>query len=162
MWARRSHLLLLIQTFLRLLSTFSAMSPHNKTEAINHFLDIWSERPETDIGILIIEFLAAHLDSKNLPITTFFEIAKQSLSQDKNAVMNVVNYLSGADLNLLTVEVELIEGHEILILEPEQVVAARTRSIHPISGEIDAELSSKLYLCFTPSETAKKTLRGGN
>lgn len=136
------------------------MMLNNKAEIITYFNSVWAERPEAAIGLVIIEFLAMHIDSaKQYSIATFFDVAKQVSGQEKNAVLNVVNYLSGSDLNLLAVNVELIEDNEVFMLDDEQVVAAKNM-INPRTGEIDPDIKSKLFLIFSPSDMAKKILRG--
>lgn len=135
------------------------MVPSNKAETLSYFRTVWAMRPEADVGPAIIEFLASHIESKYLPITAFFEIAKQFCGQEKNSVINVINYLSGSDLNLLKANFELIEEGEILSLDTEQVTAAKDHGVNPRTGEFDPELADKIFLCFSPSDTAKKVLR---
>lgn len=135
------------------------MAPSNKAEAISYFRDVWAERPEAAIGSVIIEFLASHIESRNLPITTFFDVAKQYSAQENSAIINVINYLSGADLHLLKADFELIENDEIFFLDSDQVTAAQDKGVNPKTGEFDPEVTNKIFLCFTPSDMAKKVLR---
>ena len=136
------------------------MLPSTKTEVLRHFDSVWAARPEYAIGLAIIEFLSTHIDAKTLPISVFFNAAKQSENGDgsKNSVLAVVNYLSGADLNLLTAEVEFIEDDKIYHLDSVQAYEAAASQINPLTGEYDADLKSKLFICFSPSALAKNTL----
>ncbi|MBN9132310.1 MAG: hypothetical protein J0H48_02955 [Nitrosospira multiformis] len=121
---------------------------------------MWAEKPEADVGLALIEFLSSHIEATNLTFTTFFEATRNISNGDRNALINVVNYLAGSDLNLLDVGLELIENEEIFPLDYEQAKAARNENVHPITGEFDPNLTSKLFFCFSPSATAKRALRG--
>lgn len=135
------------------------MFPSTKAEALSYFDTVWAQRPEHDIGLLIIEYLSNHTSAKTIPISVFFEVAKPCINtnEQKEFVLSIVNYLSGNDLHLLTAEVELIED-DIYHLAPDEVLAAYSALINPRTGEYDSTLKEKLFLCFTPSLLAQKIL----
>lgn len=136
------------------------MEPSSKKEALDYFESVWAARPEHDIGISIIEYLSNHISATTIPISVFIDIAKAASAENvhKAYVLSMVNYFSGRDLNLLTVEVELIIDEDIYHLTSEEVFAANIANINPLTGEYDADLKGKLFLCFTPSPLAQKIL----
>ncbi len=137
------------------------MSLSSKSEVIDYFESVWAKRSEHDIGLAIIEYLASHIDARTLPMTVFLDAAKFFIKkdEDKQTVFSIINYLAGSDLNLLIIEIELIEDDEIYYLEPDQAFAATNYLINPTTGIVDPDIKSKLFVCFTPSELARKVLR---
>lgn len=134
------------------------MTPNSKEEALAHFKRVWANQSESEIGQAIIDFLSNNIDSKNIPISIFFEITKP-LTTHKEIVLNIVSYLAGSDLNLLKINVEFIDKDEVICLDDDAAVAATRHNIDPITGEVDPELSDKIFLCFSPSDLAKSVLR---
>jgi hypothetical protein len=129
-----------------------------RSDAKERLTGDWGGRPEAPIGVVIIDFLAAHLESKYLPLGLFFDAAKPVGGQDKNAVLNVVNYLTGAALPLLKLELEYIDDAVVYRLKSDEVLAATTRNINPISGDFDPDLPEKLFVCYSISETGRAVL----
>lgn len=134
------------------------MAATSRSGAKQRLTGDWGERPEAPIGVVIIDFLAENLESKYLPLGLFFEAAKSVDGNDKGAVINVVNYLTGGALPLLKLELEYIDDAVVYRLESDEALAATTRSINPISGDFDPDLSEKLFMCYSISDTGKAVL----
>ncbi|MFM0002040.1 hypothetical protein PQR57_13505 [Paraburkholderia dipogonis] len=120
---------------------------------------IWGDSPETRIGRAIIDLVAENLDTTFLPLSLFFDAAKGLYSNEEDAVLNVVNLLAGAGFQLLKLQLEYIDEDEVVPLDDDAARDASERNINPLTGEQDAELPSKLFICFAPSEVARRALR---
>ncbi|WP_175666014.1 hypothetical protein [Burkholderia ambifaria] len=134
------------------------MAATSRSDAKQRLTGDWGERPETPVGVVIIDFLAENLESKYLPLGLFFEAAKSVGGNDKSAVINVVNYLTGGALPLLKLELEYIDDAVVYRLKSDEALAATTRSINPISGDFDPDLSEKLFMCYSISDTGRAVL----
>lgn len=132
--------------------------PRTKNDAQNILRELWADMPEAHLGCVIIDFLSAHTDAAHISFSQFFEIARANQIRDDDVVVNVVNYLTGTDLNLLTIAFEYIDGDIVELLEPSQVRAAKYAKINPLTGEADEELGNKIFMFFLPSELAKQAL----
>ncbi len=133
-------------------------APLNKSEAHSILLELWAGMPEAEAGRVIVDFLAEHTDAAHISFAQFFEVAFQAHILDQRVVLNIVNYLTGADLNLLNTGFEYIEDDIVQPLEIEQVRAAQYRKINPLTGDEDADIGGKIFMFFLPSELAKKAL----
>lgn len=120
--------------------------------------ELWEEKPEALLGCVIIDFLSDHTDAVHIPFSQFFELAKRNDIRDTDVVLNIVNYLSGANLKLLDTGFELIDGDTVEQLEPSQVKAAKCDNINPLTGETDDEIGEKIFMFFLPSNLAKQAL----
>lgn len=135
------------------------MPVNTRSEAKKHLEREWGGRPEAPVGALIIDYLAEHLDSNYLPLSAFFDATKSINAENKKSVVvNVVNYLTGDALPFLMLELEYIDGEEVVRLSREEASAATKRSINPLSGDFDPELPTKLYVCYSVSEVGKTVL----
>lgn len=135
------------------------MVPANKAEAVAGLARVWGDGPETRIGIAILDLVANNLDNAFLPLSLFFEAANSVQSDDREAVLNVVSFLAGASVQLLTLQLEYIDDDEVILLDDDAAKAASEKCINPITGEEDSEVQSKLFVCFTPSDVARRALR---
>lgn len=133
-------------------------APQNRNAAHSIIGELWAGRPEADAGHVIVDFLAAHTDAVHISFAQFFEVARQADIKDQHAVVNIVTYLTGADLHLLKTGFEFIEDDVVQPLDIEQVRAAKYNKINPITGDEDAEIGSKIFMYFIPSDLAKTAL----
>jgi hypothetical protein len=133
-------------------------NPQNRSEAHSILMELWAGRPEAEAGRVIVDFLAQHTDAVHISFAQLFEVARQAQVPDRSAVLNIINYLTGADLNLLKTAFEYIEDDNAQPLDVEQVRAAQYRRINPLTGDEDANIGSKIFMFFLPSELAKKAL----
>lgn len=134
------------------------MNLHTKSEAQDYLKGLWGNAPEALLGCVIIDFLSRHTDAVHIPFSRFFEIAHQHQIGDKSVVFNVVNYLTGTDLNLLQSGFEYIDGDVVAELDAIQVRAAKSHKINPLTGEEDEEIGGKIFMFFFPSELARQAL----
>lgn len=132
--------------------------PLNKNDAHGVLRDIWAGSPEAEAGRLIVDFLSEHTDSVHISYSQLFQVGHVPARFSPNVVLNIINYLTGTDLNLLTTGFEYIEGDFVQRLDIDQVQAAHFRQINPFTGEEDEEVRSKIFMYFSPSELAKKAL----
>lgn len=135
------------------------MAPANKAEAVAELARVWGDGPETHIGIAILDLVASNLDNAFLPLSLFFEAGDSVQSDNRAAVLNVVSFFAGASAQLLTLKLEYIDDDEVILLDDDAAKAASEESINPITGEKDSEVQSKLFVCFTPSDVARRALR---
>jgi hypothetical protein len=135
--------------------------PLNKSDAHSILQELWEGTPEAEAGRLIVEFLSAHTDAVHISFAQLFNVVHKSNTADRSAVLNIVNYLTGSDLNLLKTSFEYIEGDIVQLLDVEQVRAAQYRKINPLTGDEDAEIGGKIFMFFVPSDLAKKALVEG-
>lgn len=135
------------------------MLPNTKAEAHNILQGVWHGRPEADFGCLIINYISENLDAKYLPFSDLFKIARSHHIEQQDVVLNVVNYLTGAHLPLLDAGFEYIEDEIVEGLNPDQVKAAYTENINPLSGYIDQDVAKKIFMYLLPSKAAKSALR---
>ncbi|MFX1715565.1 hypothetical protein [Paraburkholderia sp. A1RO-5L] len=141
------------------------MVPANKNEALAELAQVWGDRPERRVGQIILDLVAENLDSKFLPLSAFFEATNSVRSEEKLTVLNVVHLFSGAAFQLLTLHFEYInededeEKNRVILLDDDAAKAATERAINPVTGETDYELSTKLFMCYAPSEVARRALK---
>ncbi|HGO6081718.1 TPA: hypothetical protein ACK3PA_006214 [Burkholderia cenocepacia] len=135
------------------------MVPASKEEAVAGLVRLWGDSPETRIGTAIIDLVAENLDNSFLPLSLFIEAARGVQPNEEDAVLNVVNLLAGAGFQLLKLQLEYIDDDEVVALDDEAARAASEWNINPLTGEEDSELPSKLFICFAPSDVAKRALR---
>ncbi|WCM19912.1 hypothetical protein NDK50_00025 [Paraburkholderia bryophila] len=120
---------------------------------------LWGDSPETRIGRAIIDLVADNLDNSFLPLSLFFEAAKVVHANEEDAVLNVVHLLAGAGFQLLKLQLEYIDNDEVVALDDDEAKAASEKNINPLTGEEDGDLPSKLFICFAPSDVARRALR---
>ncbi len=134
------------------------MTPQNKNEAIEVLTSLWKGRPEEAFGCAIIDYLSDHLDARHIPFSEFFRIALDGKPADQEVVLNIVNYLSGAQLHLLAKGFEYIEDDSVTEIDSQQARAAYDASINPLTGQFDEAVKKKIFVYFMPSEAAKNLL----
>jgi hypothetical protein len=132
--------------------------PRTKIDAQCVLRTVWGDKPEADFGCVVIDFLSAHADAVHIPFTQFFEIARANQIDDNGVVLNIVNYLTGAHLNLLRTAFEYIDGDTVESLEQAQVRAAKFDKINPLTGDTDEEVGDKIFVYFVPTNLAKEAL----
>jgi hypothetical protein len=137
------------------------MVPANKDEALAELAQLWGDRPEAQVGHVILDLVAENLDSKFLPLSAFFEATNSVRSEDKLTVLNVIHLFSGAGFQLLKLQFEYIDEDkdDVILLDEDEAKAATERNINPVTGEPDSELRTKLFMCFAPSDVARRALR---
>lgn len=135
------------------------MVPENRAEALAGIARIWGDGLETRIGTAIIDLVADNLDSKYLPLSVFFEATNSVASDEKVACLNVVHFLAGASLQLLKLQLEYIDEDHVELLDDDVAKAASESNINPMTGEADDQLGAKLFVCFSPSEVARRALK---
>ncbi|CAD6542931.1 hypothetical protein [Paraburkholderia metrosideri] len=135
------------------------MIPASKADAVAGLARLWGDAPETRIGTAIIDLLAENLDNSFLPLSLFLEAADRVQANQQDAVLNIVSLLTGASFQLLKLQFEYIYADDVVPLDDDAARAASEKNINPVTGEKDDELPSKLFICFTPSEVAKRALR---
>jgi len=135
------------------------MVPASKAEALEGLLRVWGDSPEARAGRTILELIADNLDSSFLPLSLFFEATDSVQPDEKTVVLNVLNFISGANQQLLKLQLEYIDDDEVRLLDDDAAKAAAEHGINPITGESDSSLGSKLFICFTPSEVARRALK---
>ncbi|NQE51899.1 hypothetical protein [Herbaspirillum rubrisubalbicans] len=130
----------------------------SKEDAHEILSDLWKGRPEEEAGRLIIEYLAQHIEAKHISLADLIQVASK---QERRAVLNIINYLSGEDLNLLDSKFEYVAEDESSIFELDlaQVKAARSQFINPLSGESDEDVLDKIFMFFVPSDLAREALK---
>jgi len=133
-------------------------TPKNKGAAHSILRKLWANRPEAEAGRVIVDFLAEHTDAAHISFAQLFDVAWQAKIKDQAAVLNIVNYLTGGDLNLLKTGFEYIDDEIIQPLDIEQVRAAKYQKINPLTGDEDADVGKKIFMFFMPSELAKTVL----
>jgi hypothetical protein len=133
-------------------------SPQNKNEAVQVLTTLWAGRPEVDVGCAIIEYLSSNLDARHIPFSQFFRIALERKLDERDAVLNIVNYLSGAQLHLLAKGFEYIEDDRATEIDSLQAKAAYDANINPLTGQFDDAVKKKIFVYFIPSEVAKQVL----
>jgi hypothetical protein len=132
--------------------------PQNKNEAIEALTSLWKGRPEAAFGCAIIDYLSVHLDARHIPFSEFFRIATDGKPAEQAVVLNIVNYLSGAQLHLLAKGFEYIEDDFVTEIDSQQARAAYDANINPLTGQFDEVVQKKIFVYFMPSETAKDVL----
>ena len=80
------------------------------------------------------------------------------VSFTKSSVLNIVNYLSGAHLHLLSKRFEYIEHDSATEIDSLQAKAAYDASINPLTGQFDEAVKKKIFVYFIPSDTAREVL----
>ncbi|WP_124076304.1 hypothetical protein [Burkholderia gladioli] len=137
------------------------MVPANKDEALAELAHIWGDSPEMRVGRIILDLVAENLDSKFLPLAVFFEATNSERSEEKLTVLNVVHLFSGAGFQLLTLQFEYIDEDEdlVMLLDEGAAKAATEHNINPVTGLQDDELNAKLFICYAPSDVARRALR---
>lgn len=133
-------------------------TPENKSAAHLILSELWAERPEAEAGRAIVDFLALHTDAVHISFAQLFAVADEARIKDRAVVLNIINYFTGADLNLLKTGFEFIEDEIVQPLDLEQVRAAKYNKINPITGDEDGDIGKKIFMFFTPSELAKTAL----
>jgi hypothetical protein len=136
-------------------------SPQNKNEALQALATLWKGRPEAEFGCAVIDYLSSHLDARHIPFSEFFRIAAAKNFGERDAILNIVNYLSGAQLHLLAKGFEYIEDDRAIEIDSLQAKAAYDANINPLTGQFDEEVKKKIFVYFIPSETAKQVLGSG-
>lgn len=134
------------------------MVPANKAEALAELASVWGGRPETQVGHVILDLVAENLDCRFLPLTAFFEATDSVRSDQQLTVLNVVHFFAGAGVQLLTLQLEYIDDDEVILLDDDAAKAASEHNINPVTGEQDNELSTKLFICYAPSDVARRAL----
>lgn len=134
------------------------MLPATKSDVLRELTEIWGDGPEAQIGEKILHFISEHLNSRYLPLSSFFSFVGSKSPEEKRIVVKVVNYFSGAGIQLLDLQFEYIDEEDSLLLDAEQAQLASERKINPITGDFDADLHVKLFVCFAPSEVARRAL----
>ncbi|PAK12946.1 hypothetical protein CJO66_21675 [Burkholderia ubonensis] len=135
------------------------MVPANKAEALAGLASVWGDRPETQVGHVILDLVAENLDSRFLPLSAFFEATNSVRSDQQLTVLNVVHFFAGAGVQLLTLQLEYIDDDEVILLDDDAAKAASEHNINPVTGEQDNELNTKLFICYAPSDVARRALR---
>ncbi|MBO7773436.1 hypothetical protein J6352_10875 [Burkholderia pseudomallei] len=135
------------------------MIPASKAEALDGLTRVWGDSPEARVGGAIIDLVAENLDSQYLPLSLFFEATNSTRSEEKNVVLNVVSFLAGAGFQLLKLQLEYIDDDVVVLLDDDAAKAASEKGINPLTGEADDQLRSKLYVCFAPSDVARRALK---
>lgn len=133
-------------------------APHNKNEALDVLNTLWHGRSEAVFGRAIIDYLSAHLDARHIPFSEFFRITSEGKFAEQDVVLNIVNYLSGAQLHLLAKGFEYIEDDRATEIDSSQAKAAYEANINPLTGQFDDAVKKKIFVYFSPSETAKEVL----
>ncbi|WP_016834617.1 hypothetical protein [Herbaspirillum lusitanum] len=135
-----------------------ATVPHSKAEVQEILKGIWADRLETFLGEVFLDFLADHTDATHIPFGQFISLARERKIEDVNVVLNVISCLTGARLNLLDTAFEYIDGDVVEQLEINQVKAAKNANINPLTGEVEENISQRIFMFFIPSELAKQAL----
>ncbi|WP_128140947.1 hypothetical protein OPV09_02230 [Janthinobacterium sp. TB1-E2] len=135
------------------------MKFNNKTEVREALESIWRGRQEADFGRVVVEYLSLHLDAKHIPVSEFFKIAHNVNISAPDVILNIVNFFSGAHINLLDAGFEYIEKDDIEDLDSDQVRAAYDGKINPLTGQHDEDVAKKIFMYFLPSDVAKIALR---
>ena len=133
-------------------------TPENKSDAHLILTELWAERPEAEAGRAIVDFLALHTDAVHISFSQLFAVADEVRIKDRAVVLNIINYFTGADLNLLTTGFEYIEDETVQPLDIEQVRAAKFNNINPVTGDEDSDIGKKIFMFFKPSQLAKTAL----
>jgi hypothetical protein len=133
-------------------------TPRNRNDAQNFLDEVWGNSPETAFGHLVIDFLSSHTDSVHIPFAQFLEIARANKIQNNDVVLNIVNYLTGANLHLLRTSFEYIDGETVEPLDVLQVKAAQQFRVNPITGDVDEAVGDKIFVYFVPTDLAKEVL----
>lgn len=133
-------------------------SPQNKNEALQVLATLWKGRPEAEVGCAVVNYLSSNLDARHIPFSEFFRIAADQNFEKPDAILNIVNYLSGAHLHLLAKGFEYIEDDRVIAIDSLQAKAAYDANINPLTGQFDEAVNKKIFMYFFPSETAKQVL----
>jgi len=134
------------------------VAPQNKHDAIEVLAALWNGRAEADFGCAIIDYLETHLDARHIPFSEFFRITANGEFAEQDVVLNIVNYLSGAHLHLLSNRFEYIEDDSATEIDSLQAKAAYRASINPLTGQFDETVKKKIFVYFVPSDTAREVL----
>lgn len=117
----------------------------------------WGDSEELRLALLIFDFIAQDPYAAHIPYSRFQKIAKEQALQDPHVVERVLQYLTGADSHVLELGAELIEGDdEIRRLRPDEFALVVSDQIHPLTGERDESLPSKVFVYFSPSKLAQE------
>jgi hypothetical protein len=136
------------------------VTPQNKNDALEIVATLWKGRPEAAFGCAVINYISDHLDARHIPFSEFFRLPSEGKPADHAVVLNIINYLSGAQLHLLAKGFEYIEDDRPVAIDSLQAKAAYEASINPMTGQFDEAVKKKIFVYFMPSEAAKVVLGG--
>jgi hypothetical protein len=128
-----------------------------KEDLLRRIHAVWHDGDEFDLSVAIIELLQKLPSAKHIPMARFQSLAREkSLTKDPHLPQRVVQYLCGADSPVLNIGAELIEDDEnVYQLKEEEFQLAVHHKLHPLTGQIDADLASRIYIYFYPSDYVK-------
>lgn len=127
----------------------------NKIGAIRHLESLWEGMPEAIYGARILNFIAENLTAKYIPMNLLLEMGDR---KDDSVISRVVSYLTGAEMQLLSVNLEFIDEEHVRFLDPDEASAATNYNINPVTGESDPYIESKLFIYFSPTPIALEML----
>jgi len=127
----------------------------SKVDAVRHLERLWAGRPEAAYGVRIVNFIAEHASSKYLPMNWFLELGDR---KDDRTISRVIAYLTGAEMHFLNLNLEFIDEDHARFLDADEASAATVNKINPLTGEPDPEIESKLFIYFSPTDSALEIL----
>ncbi len=122
--------------------------------------DTWGDSEEALLAELIVELVESDLKANYIPYSQLKGIANARELQGSHVTERVVQYLLGAESHVLELGAELIEDDDVHRLDRDAFSMASLHHIHPITGEKDEALPSKLFVYFYPSDFAREVLGG--
>lgn len=139
------------------------MAPHDIAEVLRRVRDTWGSLRETIVAEAILSFLEQHAAAANIPFATFLKVAQLAGCRENATVSNVVSYLSGPGVDVLTIKFEMIDDEShVRELEDDEVDGIYERGINPLTGEEDPDIKEKILMFFAPSENFRRIARGGS
>lgn len=131
----------------------------SKVELFDKFRELWHEGDELCLAMMIVDLIDNHSNIAHIPYSKLASLAKAQHLQDPNVVEKVVQYLTGAESHILDLGAELIEQDDVPYrLDAEELSLAVSEQLHPLTGEVDLKLQTKIFIYFRPSSFVLKLL----
>jgi hypothetical protein len=134
------------------------MPARDVTAIVAGLKDAWNSEPEFSVSIALVEFLNEHWqDTSYLTYGFINELARERRVMDPNAVARVIQYFLSAHLLEMRFEFQ-DEDDKAYPIALDVIEHARRngRFAHPMTGELELDFESKLFVYFLPSPEARK------
>ncbi|KVL90751.1 MULTISPECIES: hypothetical protein [Burkholderia cepacia complex] len=129
-------------------------------EAKDRVRDVWHDSAEATLCLALVDLLAKHRDAiERVSFGLIDQVAREHQIDDQAVVAGAVQYLIGHDLHLLDPIYEYIDDddHVYVVRSREMNQTLSTGAFHhPLTGEIDPDYESKVFLSFSPSVIARE------
>lgn len=139
------------------------MNIQNRDDFDRCIREAWPDGEERRLSLSIVQFIADHPDTYHIPYARLQELARAALLKNPEVVPRVIQYLTGADSNLLDIAGELFESdEEPRALDEDEFNLAASEGINPLTGDFDPNLPQKIFVFFRPTRLAQEVLWGNH